>query len=114
MAVDRGDEGRPGARLLRAHGPLGDWPHAAGTLSLNPLYERDGDRHVLRLPSPWYETENGRLREYVPPTVGREATPELVARAAFVGLPERYARPARPRVARADRALTRAVHRLRA
>ncbi|WP_143537589.1 methyltransferase domain-containing protein [Rubrivirga marina] len=107
--------------LLRDHGPLdagpGGWPHAAGRLALNPLYEREpgGDRRALRMPSPWYEAENGGVREYMPAVVGEgEAlTTALVARAAAVGLPERYARPRRPWTQRADRALTRAVRRVR-
>ena len=96
------------APLLRDHGPLDGWPHAAGRLTLNPLYEPEGDRYALRLPSPWYEAENGGLRDYMPPAVGRgaEPTPDLVARAAFVGLPERYARRRRPRVVAANRALS--------
>jgi SAM-dependent methyltransferase/uncharacterized protein YbaR (Trm112 family) len=111
IAATRGD---PEA-LLRDHGPLDGWPHAAGRLALNPLYEPDGDRHVLQLPSPWYEAEHGRLCDYMPPVVGdgEEPTPGLVAQAVFVGLPERYARPRRPRIVAANRTLGALLRRLR-
>lgn len=106
---------RDADELLRDHGLLEGWPHAAGSLSPNPLYERDGARLVLRLPSPWYAAENGGVREYVPPVVGvgEEPTPGLVARAAFVGLPERYARADRLRIVAVNRTLTTAMRRLR-
>ena len=104
----------PGA-MLQDHGALDGWPHAAGRLALNPLYNREGSRHVLRLPSPWYEAENGRLVEYMPAVVdaGDQATPDLVERAAFVGLPERYERPARRPIVATNRVLSGALRRLR-
>ena len=107
-------KGAPDA-LLRDHGRLDGWPHAAGRLALNPLYERDGDRWALRFPSPWYQAENGALQEYMPRVVarGEGLTPALVARAAAVGLPDRYASPRRPWTHRADRALSHAARRVR-
>lgn len=101
---------------LREHGPLGEWPHAAGVLSVNPLYERDGDRRVLRFPSRWYQAENGGARDYLPPALAldAQATPEAVSAAAFVGLPARYARDAgRPATLTASRALDGVIARLR-
>ena len=101
--------------MLQNHGSLDGAPHAAGRLALNPLYERDGARYVLRLPSPWYEAENGRLIEYMPPVVrtDEQMTPDLIARAAFVGLPERYERQARRRIVATNRMLSSAIRRLR-
>ena len=101
------------ASALRDHGAFGAWPHAAGALAPNPLYERDGDRLRLQLPSNWYEAENGGIRAYAPDTmaVGEVPTEALVAQAAFVGLPQRYARSARPWQVGANRALGQIVRR---
>ena len=114
IAATKGDP----ERLLQDHGPLGEgpssWPHAAGHLALNPLYTPGRSYFELQMPSPWFEAENGRLREYMPTVVEpTEPLDTLVGCAAAVGLPERYARQNRPWTQRADRALTLAVRRVR-
>ena len=80
--------------LFDDHGPFAAWPHAAGTVRLNPVYEAAGDGFVFRFLSPWYALENAGMRTYLPPTASlREGRAELLAHAALIGLPERYARP---------------------
>lgn len=101
---------------LRDHGALGDWPHASGVRSLNPLYERAGDQWRLQFPSTWYEAENSGILAYAPEALGLPVVPTeaLVAQAAFVGLPERYARPSgRPWYVGANRTLGLAARRVR-
>jgi SAM-dependent methyltransferase len=106
----------PSEAMLREHPAFTTWPHAVGEVTLNPLYEREGERSVLRWPSPWFETENGGLRAYMPAEVDPDETPsaDLLAGAALVGLPKRYARPeGRPWTVAANRALLRFIRRLR-
>lgn len=104
------------AALLCDHGPLGEWPHAAGRLRVNPIYERHGDRLVFRFPSPWYAEENHEMEDYMPASVSLADVPrgELLARCVLIGLPERYVRAAgRPRTLAANRAAGAFVIRLR-
>jgi hypothetical protein len=96
--------------VLRDYGGFEDWPHAEGRLALNPLYAQEGPdesgqvRLSLRMPSPWYEQEDGDCRWYEPETVCLDAqvwsdlaqgrrTAEierLLAQCVVVGLPERF------------------------
>jgi hypothetical protein len=95
--------------LFRDHGPLDGWPHAAGSVGVNPIYEQDGERLSFRFPSPWFVEENAGMRDYMPLSVSLrdEEDAGLLARAVLIGLPERYARPTgRPWTLRANRALT--------
>ena len=89
-----------------ARPPTARWeapPHAAGVPTLNPLYERDGDRLRLRMPSPWYATENAAQSRYLPESVAADA-PGLAARAVVLGLPSAYLSPrGRPRTFAANR-----------
>ena len=101
LVVDRG------GRALRDHGAFSAWPHGFGRLRVNPLYAKDAPdrgRWSLRMPSKWFEVENGACRAYMPETVelpdevvaGLEAgrrtkeTEELVRRCVVLGFPERY------------------------
>ncbi len=84
------------------HGKFTGWPHAAGALGVNPLYRTAGptaDGVALRLqfPSPFFESENGFARTYLPDTAvipaataSAEALDALVARWVLVGLPSDY------------------------
>jgi SAM-dependent methyltransferase/uncharacterized protein YbaR (Trm112 family) len=96
--------------LFRDHGDLGNWPHAVGARRVQSLYREveranGGDAvYELRMPSRWFEFENGGCRDYMPqrftlPAAAREALErgedhpllgELVRRAAVVGMPERF------------------------
>lgn len=100
---------------LRDHGPLGGWPHAAGDVQLSPIYEADGPRLTFRFPSAWYASENEAMTAYMPPTAStRDGAEALLSQFVWVGLPERYARPAgRPWTVAANRALGVLLHRLR-
>jgi hypothetical protein len=98
------------ATALTDHGAFSGWPHAEGTLEVNPLYARsNGARSgITRLdrvfPSPHYEAENAECKGYLPDTVkvpddvlrdaaaGRR-TPDvdaLIAQCVLLGLPERF------------------------
>lgn len=103
------------AAMLRAHGPLAEWPHAAGDVRVNPIYARDGDHLRLDFPSPWFAFENRGMRAYMPDeaSLGTADRSDLLGRAILVGLPTRYARERRPRTLSANRSLSRFVDRLR-
>jgi SAM-dependent methyltransferase len=97
-------------RLFREHGPFAVWPHGLGRLALNPLYVpesggRDGLRaFALRLPSKYFEEENGRCRSYMPDHVllgdrlladlgrgeGSSEADDLLRRSVVLGFPKRY------------------------
>ncbi|NNF58552.1 MAG: methyltransferase domain-containing protein [Rhodothermaceae bacterium] len=98
--------------LFRDHGALEAWPHAAGAVQVNPIYDVDGERLTFRFPSPWYASENGAMRDYMPASASLQGDrPALLARGVLVGLPERYARRAgRPWTFGANRALSDLVH----
>lgn len=101
LVVDRGE------RALRDHGALTAWLQGFGRLRVNPLYAEDPAnrrRWSLRMPSPWFEFENGACRAYMPETIeladevvaeleaGRR-TPEideLVRQCVVLGFPQRY------------------------
>jgi SAM-dependent methyltransferase/uncharacterized protein YbaR (Trm112 family) len=90
--------------------PDGGWPHASGTLAVNPVYTRipreKGEYLLFGFPTPWYAFENHTMLDYHVPaltvdtTTMREvstgqhtpAVEELVRRFAVIGLPRRYAR----------------------
>jgi SAM-dependent methyltransferase len=96
--------------LLQDYGSFEDWPHAAGRLELNPLYQQDREdgfgnvrlRHTF--PSPWYAEENGECRQYEPETltVSSKALADmaegkrtmeierLIEKCVMVGMPERF------------------------
>jgi len=98
--------------LFRDYGPFEDWPHADGTLRLDPLYREEkrdefGNVHLRRVfPSAWYEQENAeyRFKDYLPETVcvsetvlhdlaKGKRTPEmetLIGQCVITGLPDRY------------------------
>lgn len=66
------------AALANVEAPA-DWPHARGTLRLNPIYQQKGQADgsvnlTLHMPSPWYESENSELRQYHPEHVSVSAT----------------------------------------
>jgi SAM-dependent methyltransferase/uncharacterized protein YbaR (Trm112 family) len=86
------------------------WPHAAGTLQLNPLYEatpqRDGSVQLrVHYPTTWFALENAGATVYLPPeaTITRDAVEALragrrtseietlISRFVLLGLPESYA-----------------------
>jgi SAM-dependent methyltransferase/uncharacterized protein YbaR (Trm112 family) len=86
------------------------WPHEVGRLGINPLYARvgesaEGDVSLKRrVPSAWYEHQNGAQRLYMPDTcqVPRRvidslragarpfAVEPLVDRFVVIGMPDRY------------------------
>jgi hypothetical protein len=98
--------------VISTLGTFEDWPHAYGSLRLNPLYAEDGQdgdgtlnlRRVF--PSAWYEQENAEYRYegYLPETASikqtvlrdlaeGKRTPEvetLLQGCVVVGVPERY------------------------
>jgi SAM-dependent methyltransferase len=95
--------------MLRDHEGFQEWPHGAGRLRINPLYQTsqapDGStRLAFQFPSRWYEFENGDCLRYMPKdaSISREAlaqmgrgirTPEveeLIRQCVVVGMPERY------------------------
>jgi SAM-dependent methyltransferase/uncharacterized protein YbaR (Trm112 family) len=96
--------------VFRDSGPFEDWPHALGHFALNPLYVQDGPdasgqvQLRLRMPSPWFEQEDGDCRRYLPETVSLKAEvlrdltegrrtrdiDALLAQCIVVGLPERF------------------------
>jgi len=98
---------RSGA-VFEEHGALLAWPHGLGRLRVNPLYVREAGssdgRWTLRMPSKWFEFENGACRAYMPEGVALDdrvlgdlelgfrspAIEELVRRCVVLGLPERY------------------------
>jgi ubiquinone/menaquinone biosynthesis C-methylase UbiE/uncharacterized protein YbaR (Trm112 family) len=96
--------------VFRDYGAFEDWPHAAGRLAVNPLYDQEGPdasgqvQLHLRMPSPWFEQEDGDCRRYLPETVSLKGevghdlargqrTMEIerwLAQCVVVGLPERF------------------------
>jgi hypothetical protein len=86
------------------------WPHAAGRLMLNPLYQEinknpNGNITVdFHFPSSWYELENSACLQYMPETAIISASTlnalsegtwsdeieSLVRQCVIVGMPERY------------------------
>ncbi len=101
LVVDRG------GKALRDHGAFPAWPHGFGRMRVNPLYAEDAAnrrRRSLRMPSPWFDFENGACRAYMPESIelsdgvvaaleaGRRTpeTEELVRRCVVLGFPERY------------------------
>lgn len=96
--------------IFRDYQGFEDWPHAEGRLALNPLYEQEAAeesgrvRLRLRMPSPWYEQEDGDCRQYEPETVSLDAQvlrdlaqgrrtveiERLLEQCVVVGLPERF------------------------
>jgi SAM-dependent methyltransferase/uncharacterized protein YbaR (Trm112 family) len=96
--------------LFRNHPKFETWPHAAGRLRLNPLYQetdKDPDGNItveFRFPSKWFEFENSACSKYMPKTalVSKEVLgavasgtwsedlEALVRHCVFVGMPERY------------------------
>lgn len=94
----------------------GEWPHQVGTLTMNPLYERQAlPSHKYRLsftfPTMWFAYQNGDMYAYHADQI--ECTADVVERArsghfdseiqslidrfVLIGLPERYLRPDRSR-----------------
>ncbi|MBA8924629.1 SAM-dependent methyltransferase/uncharacterized protein YbaR (Trm112 family) [Kutzneria viridogrisea] len=90
--------------------PDGHWPHAAGTLTVNPVYHRTptgtGEQLLFQFPSCWYAFENHAMLDYhLPATTvdaatladldagrGQAAVRELISGFAVIGVPDRYAR----------------------
>jgi SAM-dependent methyltransferase len=86
----------------------GEWPHAVGTLGLNPIYRQatDGNEIQLRFDfrTPWYAYENHEMLSYHPMTATVERSladtrsaarddprvASLVASFVLVGLPDRF------------------------
>jgi SAM-dependent methyltransferase len=97
-------------RILREHIDHAEWPHAVGHLGLNPIYvgqkpSLTGEiQYRFQFPSPWYELENQRMREYhresfvvngkflqeLASGISSSEVEELVAGFAVVGLPTGY------------------------
>jgi len=114
--------------LFRDHGAFARSPFEVGALRVNPIYRRTGRRLALEMPSPWYTTENGAMREYMPAEATLSAaaedaltrgeiTPEvraLLAGSVVVGLPRRYARASRPVTQKANRGLSHLVRDVKA
>jgi SAM-dependent methyltransferase len=96
--------------VFQDYGPFEDWPHAVGSLGLNPLYveegREDGGTIYLRrrFPSAFYEEEHAECKEYLPERVevpldvlaalasGRRtpAMERLIEQCVVVGMPEHY------------------------
>jgi len=96
--------------LFHNYGQFKDWPHALGTLNINPLYHKNGrdekGNFVLnfKFPSKWYEYENHDWMKYAPETVHLSQstmnaivkgirTPEvndLISKWVVIGMPEKY------------------------
>jgi SAM-dependent methyltransferase len=98
--------------VFKDYGPFDDWPHARGSLRVDPLYKverRDemGNVHLQRIfPSRWFEHENTerRLKDYLPETVCVTETTlgdlskghrtqdieSLLRQCVVVGFPDRY------------------------
>ena len=103
--VASGDPGK-----LRNYGQFEQWPHAAGRLSLNPLYHKhigNDSAEVslsLRFPSKWYEFENSGCLRYMPQSLvvpkrvldelknstSSKEIESLVEKCVLVGMPARY------------------------
>jgi SAM-dependent methyltransferase/uncharacterized protein YbaR (Trm112 family) len=98
--------------LAAAPGDLREekWPHAVGTLGINPIYRRwgtagDGVTLWFEFPSTWYAYENHAMLSYHPQSVtltaaqlaalraGRtdESFEELVRQFVLIGMPRRFA-----------------------
>jgi SAM-dependent methyltransferase len=92
------------------HGRFEEWPHAEGTLGVNPLYGREGHagpgrvRLHRRFPSAIYEAEHAEGKDYLPETVeisqdlwanlregkrGQEVE-RLIEQCVVTGMPWRY------------------------
>ena len=100
------------ARLRDTAGAEHDWPHAAGTLRLNPIYRRSatpegGLQLRFDFPSIWYAYENNGMMAYHPRRLLLEPAQlealraespdasftELVSRFVLLGMPPRFAPP---------------------
>lgn len=98
-------------QVRRAHEDFQEWPHAAGRLALNPIYDvsRQADGALslrFRFPSEWYAFQNQRMLGYHAPeaTVSPQVQAclqrgersaeieDLIRRFVVIGLPERYLR----------------------
>jgi SAM-dependent methyltransferase len=87
-----------------------EWPHCAGRLRLNPLYQKTAEDSSgcvtvqLKFPTAWYEFENSECLEYMPRTaqltkkdlqdveqgVVTDELRELLRQCVIVGMPDRY------------------------
>ncbi len=100
------------AKLRDAAALAREWPHAAGTLRINPIYARNSVESGLHLrfafPSIWYAYENGGMLAYHPRRLvlergqmeaareGASATAvrdDLIARFVLMGMPQRFIPP---------------------
>jgi SAM-dependent methyltransferase len=98
--------------IFQDYGEFADWPHAAGSLGLNPLYvvEDQAQHGMVQLrrtfPSAFYEAEHAQCKMYLPETVQVPRTildnimhgqriPEvesLIEQYVVLGMPDRYRR----------------------
>jgi len=92
------------------HGELSEWPHAKGTLTVNPIYKATGGKNEngavynLAFPSPEYKNEHTECLKYMPKSVVVDSSlisslpdvpyiPEvddLVKKCFIIGVPEFY------------------------
>lgn len=97
-------------RLFQDYDCFEAWPHGAGRLQLNPIYEvRHKQGHLdleFKFPSDWYAFENGVMRQYHPQALVLDSqiygairqgqrsleTEELLGRFVLLGMPEQYTR----------------------
>ncbi|MEJ2870950.1 class I SAM-dependent methyltransferase [Actinomycetospora sp. OC33-EN08] len=98
-------------RVLADHGSFTALPHAAGTPTLNPVFEvahhDDGVHLAFAFPSTWFAFENAAMLRYTSAgervdaatfealVAGRptDRTADLLRRCVLLGMPERYRRP---------------------
>ncbi len=101
--------------LFRDHDAFDAWPHAAGLLDVNPIYEVGGDGIRFQFPSPWYKAENQAMRNYMPALASLQNDRDvLLAQCVLVGLPERYSRTnGRPWPVQANRRLQNCIRYLK-
>jgi ubiquinone/menaquinone biosynthesis C-methylase UbiE len=96
--------------VFRDHGRFADWPHAEGSLRLNPLYREERRDHLgnvyfrCAFPSPFYAQDNPEYSAYLPEQVCVDAqvlrdlrdeqrTPaveRLIEQYVVLGMPARY------------------------
>ncbi len=96
--------------VFQDYGPFENWPHAVGSLGLNPLYVEErraegGSTYLCRkFPSAFYEEEHAECKEYLPERVevsldvlanlacGTKtlARDRLAEQCVVLGMPERY------------------------
>jgi SAM-dependent methyltransferase len=95
--------------LFQDYDGFTSWPHAEGSLALNPLFVREPTESggVLlhrSFPSPWYEEDHAECHQYLPETLvinrdiladllqGKRTAglEDLIARQVVVGMPERF------------------------